>query len=50
MYNLHQAKSDIENMDVQEIEWFYGRLVQEKRDEAKAIEEARSGRKTIEVV
>ena len=48
MYNLHLSKGDIEFMDIQEIDWFYGRLIQEKRDEQKAFEEARTGRKSLE--
>jgi hypothetical protein len=33
MYHLHMSKSDIEDADVKELDWIYGRLVEQKKKE-----------------
>ena len=35
-YHLKVSVQDFENMDLKEIEWIYGRLIKEKRDENEA--------------
>ena len=33
MYHLHMTKADIENCDLKELDWIYGRLIEQKKKE-----------------
>lgn len=49
-YYLHLSIKDIEDMDLKEIEWLYGRLVKQKKDEFRMRYKEVTGKDYIEDV